>query len=149
MRKAREKSVLAFHTNQNNFWKFTIGGDKARGIYYTHITLENSLQPASSKTSITLAGIYDSEDKPSRRSEILKGVNSKISQLNLKHRIEVVFPKLTSERLEELKQIHASKGEHFITKPLLAKKQREKEKVPAPDETCILSPPVLFDIPVP
>ena len=36
IRRAREKSVLAFHTNQNYFWHFTIGGDKARGIYYTH-----------------------------------------------------------------------------------------------------------------
>ena len=60
IRRAREKSVLAFHTNQDQLWKFTIGGDKARGIHYTNLTFENSLQPASSKTSITLAGIYDS-----------------------------------------------------------------------------------------
>ena len=76
-------------------------------------------------------------------------MNSKISQLNLKHSIEVVFPRLTSERLDEFIRIHASKGEHFITKPLSAKKQRGKEKVQAPDETFKLSPPALFDIPVP
>ena len=134
IRRAREKSVLAFHTNQNHLWKFTVGGDKARGIYYTHITLENSLQPASSKTSITLAGIYDTEDNLSRRSEILKCVNNNILQLNLKHNIEIVFPSLTSERLEELKQIHASKGKNFIDKQISAKKQLKKKKVPEPEK---------------
>ena len=62
LRWAKETSLLAFHTNQKRVWKFTLGSDKARGIHYTHLILENSLKPASAKTSITIAGIYDTED---------------------------------------------------------------------------------------
>ena len=58
IRRAKEKLLLAFHTNQKLYWKFSIGSDKARGIHYTHLMLENSLEPASSKTSITIEGIY-------------------------------------------------------------------------------------------
>ena len=67
LRRAREKSILGFHTNQNQVWKFSIGSDKARGIHYSHLSLENSLEPASARTCITIAGIYDTEDSPRRR----------------------------------------------------------------------------------
>ena len=68
IRRAREKSLLGFHTNQKQVWNFTVGSDKARGIYYTHLSLENSLEPASSKTTIIrIAGIYDSEASPGRK----------------------------------------------------------------------------------
>ena len=34
LRRTKEKSLLAFHTNQKRVWKFTLGSDKARGIHY-------------------------------------------------------------------------------------------------------------------
>ena len=114
IRRTRDKSILAFHTNQKTVWKFSVGSDKAGGIHYTHLTLENSLEPASAKTSITISGIYDTEDCPSRRFEIMKVINNKIAHLNLKHYVKISFPELTSDRLDELREIQLSKGENFI-----------------------------------
>ena len=122
LRRAKEKSLLAFHTNQKRVWKFTLGSDKARGIHYTHLILENSLEPASAKTSITIAGIYDSEDNLGRRCEILKKINHQIAQLNLTHKIKVTFPKLTTQRLAELRSIYSLKDSDFIHNQVSAKK---------------------------
>ena len=91
IRRAREKSILAFHTNQKKVWKFSVGSDKASGIHYTHLTQENSLDPASAKTSITISGIYDTEDCPSRQFEIIKAVRNKIGKINLKQYVKFRF----------------------------------------------------------
>ena len=63
------------------------------------------MEPASSKTSITIAGIYDSGDSPSRRTEIMRGVYDEITKLQLKHRVQIDFPKLTIERIKDLRKI--------------------------------------------
>ena len=63
VQRGTKKTVLAFHTNQPFFWKFSIRSDKAQGTHYTHLVLEISLEPASSKTSITINGIYGSGEK--------------------------------------------------------------------------------------
>ena len=144
LRRAREKSLLAFHTNQKRVWKFTLGSDKARGIHYTHLILENSLKPASAKTSITIAGIYDSEDNLERRCEILKKFNQQIVQLNLTHKIEVAFPKLTTERLAELRSLYSLKNRDFISSQVSAKKQLQKKTIPAPNVSFKFIPPKLF-----
>ena len=146
LRRAREKSNLGFHTNQKHFCKFTVGSDKARGIYYTHLSLENSLEPASSKTSITIAGIYDTEDSPSRRTEIMRGVYDEITKLHLKHRVQIDFPKLTIERNKELRKILIAKGSDFIDKQVSAKNQIELKKVPASHISFKFTGPILFKI---
>ena len=146
LRWAREKSLLGFHTNQKLVWKFTVGSDKARGIYYTHLSLENSLEPASSKTSITIAGVYDTEDSLSRRSEILRGVYEQVTKLNFKHRVQIDFPKLTNERVKELKSQFIAKGSDFIDKQLSAKKQLELKNIPASHISFKFNGPVLFKV---
>ena len=42
-------------------WKFSIGNDKAGGVHYTHLSLDNILKPATSKTSLTIQRIDDTE----------------------------------------------------------------------------------------
>ena len=127
-------------------WKFTVGSDKARGIYYTHLSLEISLEPASSKTSITIAGVYDNEDSLSRRSEILRGVYRKVPKLNLKRREQIDLPKLTSERVKELKNQLIANGSDVIDKQLSAKKQLKLKKIPASHVSFKFTGPVLFKV---
>ena len=106
--------------------------------------LENSLEPASSKTSITIAGIYDTEDNSSRRFTILDKINKKIAELNLKHHLKVAFPKLDADRL---KKLIGYKGKTMIEKQILAKKQLSKKRVPKPEVSFKFRPPKLIDIP--
>ena len=54
IQRARSKALLAKHTNQGLVWKFSIGSDKAGGVHYTHLSLDNTLEPATSKTSLTI-----------------------------------------------------------------------------------------------
>ena len=37
IRRAKQKALLAKHTNQNSVWQFSFGYDSAVGVYYTHI----------------------------------------------------------------------------------------------------------------
>ena len=103
------------------FWKFIFGSDKARGIYYTHLSHENCLEPASSKTGITIAGIYDTEDSPSRRTEIMRGIYDEITKLHLKNRVQIDFPKLTIERIKELTKFLSPKGPTLLIIKFLQK----------------------------
>ena len=56
IQRARTKALLANHTNQASVWKFSIGSDKAGGVHYTHLSLDSSLEPPTSKTSHTIQG---------------------------------------------------------------------------------------------
>ena len=147
IRRAREKSILAFHTNQKKVWKFSVGSDKASGIHYTHLTLENSLEPASAKTSITISGIYDTEDCPSRRFEIMKVVRNKIAKINLKQYVKISFPELTDNRLDKLRNIHHSQGENFIDQQIIAKQQLRKKTIPESRISYKFKQPVIFKLP--
>ena len=51
---ARLKLLLADHTNQASVWKFLIGSDKAGGVPYTHLSLDNTLEPETYKSSLTI-----------------------------------------------------------------------------------------------
>ena len=113
IRRARSKRHLARHTNQQ-VWKFVIGSDKAGGVNYTHLTLENSLEPATAKTSLTIAGIYDTNDQFTRRVKILNNMTRQFSKLNMKHRVNLKFPELNDVRLLELHNFNESKGKQFI-----------------------------------
>ena len=62
IQRARTKALLAKHTNQELVWKFSIGSDKAGSVHYAHLSFDNTLEPATSKTSLTIQGIYDTEE---------------------------------------------------------------------------------------
>ena len=100
---------MANHTNQASVWKFSIGSDKAGGVHYTHLSLDNTLEPATYKTSLTIQGIYDIEDNFARRVQISKPINDQLIKLHMKYKVEQEFPKLTSERKIELLKIHSRK----------------------------------------
>ena len=87
IRRARSASLLARHTNQQEVWKFVIGSDKAGGVNYTHLTLENSLEPATAKTSLTIAGIYDKNDQFKKLVNIFNNINRQFTNLHMKHRV--------------------------------------------------------------
>ena len=46
----------------------------------------------------------------------MRGVYDQITKLNLKHRVKIDFPKLTVERIKELREIFRVKGAEFIDK---------------------------------
>ena len=121
---------MANHTNQASVWKFSIGSDKAGGVHFTHLSLDNSLEPATSKTSLTIQGIYDIEDNFSRRVEISKPINDQFVKLHMKYKVKQEFPKLTSERKTELLKLHRRRGPNFIQNQLRAKKQLNRKLIP-------------------
>ena len=87
IQRARRKALLTKHTNLGLVWKFSIGSDKAGGVHYTHLSLDNTLKPASSKTSHTIQGIYDPEENFKRRTLISKKINDQLSKLHMKCKI--------------------------------------------------------------
>ena len=138
--------MLAKHTNQNSVWAFSIGCDKAGGVQYTHVMLQNTLQPAASKTSLTISGIYDIKSNFERHQKILDSINKAIAQLHRKARYRVEFLKITEERLDELKKIHNSKSNNFVEKQINAKIQLGKKIAPNSATVYQFQPPFLFDI---
>ena len=146
IRRAKQNAFLAKHTNQNSAWKFSIGSDKAGGVHYTHIILQNTLQPAASKTSLTITGIYDTKSNFERNQKILNSINKAIAQLHRKVRLQVNFPKMTRERLDELKKIHKTQPKSFIEKQINAKRQLEKKIAPNLGTVDQFQPPIRFDI---
>ena len=70
IQRARIIAPLANHANQASVWKFSMGCDKAGSIHYTHLSLYNTLEPATSKTNLTIKGIYHIEDNFTRRVQI-------------------------------------------------------------------------------
>ena len=133
IRRAKPASLLARHTNQQDVWKFIIGSDKAGGVNYTHLTLETSLEPATAKTSLTIAGIYDTNDNFERRTKILNKMTHQFTKLHLVHRVSVNFEALTDTPLLTLKNVFSHKEDRFIEKQTVAKRQLETRLVPSPE----------------
>ena len=73
--------------------------------HYTHLIFESSIGSVSGNISITIAGIYDSEESFGRRSVFLRNLNNQTAQLNSTLYIEVTFPQLTTETISELSSI--------------------------------------------
>ena len=76
----------------------------------------------------------------------MRGVNDQITKLNLKHRVKIDFPKLTVERIKELRKNFRVKGPDFIDKQVSAKKQLEMKRIPASNVSFNFSGPILFKI---
>ena len=64
--------------------------------------------------------------------------------LNLTHKIEVAFPKLTTKRIEELRSLYALKNRDFIYSQVSAIKQLQKKTIPEPKVSFKFIPPKLF-----
>jgi len=146
IRRAKTASLLARHTNQQEVWKFIIGSDKAGGVNYTHLTLETSLEPATAKTSLTIAGIYDTNDHFERRTKILNKMTRQFTKLHLVHRVSVNFEALSDTRLLTLKKVFSHKGDRFIEKQIVAKRQLETRRIPAPEIDLKFLPPKFVEI---
>ena len=148
IQRARSKALLAKHTNQGLVSKFSIGTDKAGGVHYTHLSLDNTLEPATSKTSLTIQGIYDTEENFKRRTKISKKINDQLSKLHMKYTINHEFPKLTSNRKNELLEIHNGKEPNFVKKQIRAKLQLSRKIIPVPEASSKFKPPKLFPVSV-
>ena len=76
----------------------------------------------------------------------MRGIYDQITKLNLRHRVRFDFPKLSIERIKELRNKFITKGSDFIDKQVLAKKQLELKKIPASHVSFKFSGPILFKI---
>ena len=101
VKRANKNHLLAKHTNQSMSWKVSFCSDRAQGISFVHFVLQNSTQPASAKTSLTIASIYDEKEDIKKNQEILRNTMETLEELNLKHTLELQFPLLTDNIIKE------------------------------------------------
>ena len=106
--RAQKNRLLAKHTNQSLSWKIAFCSDRAHGITFVHLVLQNSIEPASAKTSLTIASIYDLKEDIKKNSLILKNIIDTLEKLHLKHSLKLRFPKLTKDITNELKKKYNS-----------------------------------------
>ena len=68
------------------------------------------------------------------------------TKLHLVHRVSVIFEALTDARLLTLKKVFSHKGDRFIEKQTVAKRQLETRGVPAPEIDLKFLPPKFVEI---
>ena len=146
--RAKKNHLLAKHTNQSMSWKVSFCSDRAHGISFVHFVLQNSIQPASSKTSLTIAAIYDEKEDIKKNQEILRNIIETLEKLHLKHTLELEFPSLTEIIIKELKSLHdTAENPKCIERQIKAVKQLELKKLPAPKTALKFQKPIIFEIP--
>ena len=70
---------------------FVLSSDRADSIHFTHITLQNSQEPAKRRNSLTIAVIYDEKENVNQNDEILEPTRKEFDLMYLKPDIQITL----------------------------------------------------------